>query len=233
VATSPEAVRAQLAVATTAASAEVVNAVAGVALERQVQAALTATQLIVPAYYDAAGSLAVAWYDERRDESSPSTSYSPTIIGDPETDWIEREVEKFRDDMAADLEIETQRMLDEAVRLAEKEIARGFRQTITVNAVADPDAAGWKRHARPEACKFCLMLEGKGAVYVRETATFAAHTSCHCIAGPEFGGKEIWAEATPMQYAASSRRAPTEEAQAERNAKLRAYLNENYPDAPG
>jgi hypothetical protein len=227
-ATAPEAVRAQLAIVTAAASSEVVNAVSGVALERQADAALTAVGLIVPGFYDAAGSLAVAWYDERRDESRPSTIYTPSIIGDPTTDWIERETAKFAETLQGDLEAEMTRMVDEITRLAEKEVARGFRDSITGNTHMDEDAIGWSRVARAGACKFCVMCASRGAVYREDTATFAAHKSCHCTAQPEFRNGTHGPEASVEQYlAAQSMRTP-----AQRNA-LRKYLNENYPDNRG
>jgi hypothetical protein len=227
-ATAPEAVRAQLAIVTAAASSEVVNAVSGVALERQADAALTAVGLIVPGFYDAAGSLAVAWYDERRDESRPSTIYTPSIIGDPTTDWIEREMAKFAETLQGDLEAEMARMVDEITRLAEKEVARGFRDSITGNTRMDEEAIGWSRVARSGACKLCVMLADKGAVYSDSTAIFAAHTDCHCAARPEFRNGEHGPEASVEQYLASSkRRTPAQ------RAVLRKYLNENYPDNRG
>lgn len=234
-ATSPEAVRGQLAVVTTAASAEIVNAASGVPLERRADAALTAAGLIVPGFYDAAGSLAVAWYDERRDAANPTTAYTPTIIGDPTTDWIDREAEAFRRSLdGADLEAEMRSMLDEVARLAEKEVARGFRDSILGNTRSDQDAIGWSRVARGGACKFCVMLAGKGSVYRSEsTAIFAAHKNCHCAAQPEFRNGDHGPEASVIQYEASSRRARDEGVQAARNAKVRAYLNTNFPDSRG
>ncbi|MGZ8723185.1 MAG: VG15 protein [Aeromicrobium sp.] len=219
---------------TAAAATEITNAAAGVALERQADAALSAVGLIVPAYYDAAGSLAVAWYDELRDESRPTTTYAPNIIGDPATDWIEREAAKFRATLdGGDLEREIQAMVDEATRLAEKEVARGFRDSILGNTRMDEDAIGWSRVARPGACKFCVMLSDKGAVYTEPTADFAAHKSCNCAARPEFVGGEHGPEASVVQYLASSKRSRDDRVQAERNARVREYLNEHYPDAPG
>lgn len=230
-ATSPEAVRAQLAVVTSTLSAEVVNAAAGVALERQAQAALAAVGLAVPGYYDAAGSLAVAWYDELRDESRPVSAYSPTIIGDPVTDWIDREAERLLRTLdGVDLEQQTQRMLDEIAALAEKEAARGFRDSMLGNTRQDADAIGWSRVAHPGGCKFCLMLAGQRRAFYRSesTAGFGAHTNCNCAARPEFEGGDHGPEATVEMYLASAkRRTPAQ------RTRVRKYLNENYPDAPG
>lgn len=227
-ATPPELVRAKLAEINEAASTDLLSIAALVGPEKRTTAVLDALPLVVPAYYDAAGALAVAWYDERRDEASPLTVYTPTIIGDPETDWIEREVAKFQKTIEADIEIETQKLVDEISRLAEKEVARGFRDTITGNTRMDEDAIGWSRVARPGACKLCTMIAARGAVFRENTAHFATHKSCHCAARPEFEGGEHGPEATVEQYLASTKRRT--EAQ---NAQLRAYLNQNYPDAPG
>lgn len=189
---------------------------------------LSALSLVVPSYYDAAGSLAVAWYDERRDESNPSTLFTPSIVGNPATDWIEREAAKFAKSLEADMEAEMQRMTDELLRLTEKEVARGFRDTILDNSRDDADAIGWSRVARPGACKLCRMAADNGAVYSQVTAFFAAHTDCHCAARPEFKGGDHGPEATVDQYIAARKRRT-----AKQRARLREYLNENYPDARG
>lgn len=227
-ATSSDAVRTQLAVVTATAATEISNAALGVAVERQVDAALAATSLIVPGFYDAAGSLAVAWYDQIRDESNPTSVYAPTIIGDPATDWIDREAEAFLRSIEADIEAETAAMLEEITRLAEKEVARGFRESITGNTRQDDDAIGWSRVTRPGACKFCVMLADKGAVYMESTANFSAHTDCHCAARPEFRNGDHGPEASVEQYIAAKKR----RSEADR-ARLRAYLNKNYPDSRG
>lgn len=231
-ATAPETVRAELAVLTASASREIATEAARVP-RQPVRAALEAAGLVVPAYYDAAGSLAVDWYEERREGSSPVTAYTPRIIGDPTTDWIEREVAKFGKELDAGLEDYSQRLLDESLRLAEKEIARGFRDSITGNTRMDADSIGWSRVARAGACKFCLMLAARGAVYREETADFAAHKSCNCATRPEFRGGEHGPEASVIQYVASSKRSTDPAVQDARNARIREYLNHNFPDAPG
>lgn len=238
-ATSPEAVRTQLAVITTAAAADIAAAVPEAPSESQVRAALSVLPVLVPAYYDAAGSLAVAWYDELRDESRPAAAYTPQIIGDPATDWIDREAERLLRELddkqsTPSLDLDMQRTFDEIVALAEKEVARGYRDSILGNTRIDADAVGWSRIARPGCCKFCAMLAGKGAVYRSEsTAIFAAHTNCHCSVQPKFRNGERGPEADVIQYAASAKRARTQREQDARNARVRAYLNKNYPDSPG
>lgn len=233
-ATPDSAVRATLADIQAKITGDIAAAAQSVPLERQADTAIAATRLIVPAYYDASGALAVAWYDELRSEANPTSVYVPSIIGDPETDWIEREVTAFRETLdAADLERETAALVAQTARLAGKETARGFRDSITGNTRQDEDAVGWSRVVRAGACKFCVMLADRGAVYRESTATFAAHTSCNCGARPEFRNGDYGPEANAIQYLASSKRARSETAQAARNARVRDYLNEFYPDLPG
>lgn len=227
-ATPAEAVRTSLAVVATTATAELLSVAEAVGPEKRVTAVLEAVPLVVPPYYDAAGTLAALWYDERRAEAKPRTVYSATIIGDPETDWIEREAAKFRRATEGDLEIEMRRMVDEVALLAEKEVARGFRDTVLGNTRSDADAIGWSRVAGAGACKLCTMIAARGAVFREETAHFATHKSCHCAARPEFRNGEHGPEATATQYLATSKRRT-----AAQNAQLRTYLNENYPDARG
>lgn len=236
---APEAVRAELVRVTNAAAADLAAATQQAAPPQRLSTALAVMPLIVPTYYDAAGALAVSWYDEIRDASHPSKHYAATIVGTPVTDWIEREVadlqKSLERDLAAlqksieaDVEAGTQRLLDEAARLMEKEVARGFRASVVGNAHDDEEAVGWSRIARPGACKLCTMLAARGAVYREATAHFAAHTDCHCAARPAFRNGEHGPEASVEQYLASSkRRTPAQ------RARLREYLNQHYPDAPG
>lgn len=253
--TTPSEVRAGLRVVTGAARADV-RAVAGAAGEdpAEVRAALfAATPLIVAEYANGSAALALDWYEELREVAEVVSRFVPrplTLVTDDDVraavagatkalheieQGFLREVEKTADEQIREALTESLELVELQV---EEQVVSGFTDTMTGNVEDDPDAVGWKRHARPEACKFCLMLAARGAVYTRETARFAAHGAftngkrtggnCMCIAGPAFGGQGIWAEATPMQYMASRRtRSP------EQRAALREYLNENFPDAPG
>lgn len=122
------------------------------------------------------------------------------------------------------LDVTTAQRLAEVVQL---ETARPYRDTITTNRRRDPASVGWRRVTTGSGCKFCAMLGSRGAVYKEATARFASHANCHCTAAPVFEGQD-GPEADVMQYVASKR----SRSDAER-AKLRDYLNQNYPDAPG
>jgi len=138
--------------------------------------------------------------------------------------------------------------------VVQPEVARPFRDTVIGNRRTDPDCVGWQRIAKGDACRFCLMLAGRGSVYKEATVNFAAHPHCDCTVQPVFYKREfipgdgqgnryygsqgqsgrfvlrqthVGPEATSMQYMASARaRTP------EQRAALRAYLEKHFPDSP-
>lgn len=73
----------------------------------------------------------------------------------------------------------------------QKRIVNAANLTVTESANQDPQARGWMRHTRPNACGFCKMVASRGAVYRKATATFACHESCYCTASPAWGGKPL------------------------------------------
>lgn len=188
--------------------------------------------LLIPSYYDQAGTLGVAWYEELREEARAETAYSPDLISQGKSDWIEIELQAYYDQALREVEAEADviaaKVVAEAEALVQKEVARGFRDTIDGNARRDPAAIGWSRHARPGACRFCRFLARDSAVYRTERgARFAAHPNCHCVARPEFEGGNHGPEADVLQYVASQRK----RTEAERR-QLREYLAERYPAEP-
>lgn len=105
-----------------------------------------------------------------------------------------------------------------------RHVMHGATDTIVGATRADPQAAGWRRVARPSACRFCRMLAGRGGVYRSEsTAQFSAHDWCFCACAPS------WDQDAPdmpaVAYVASRRR-PSD---ADRE-RVRAYLDEHYPE---
>lgn len=233
-ATSPPEVRAGLEVVTTAATVQIAAAAAEVPPDDVTSTLLEVVRDLVPGLYDAAGALAVAWYDDLRDEASPRLTYDPTIISEPNTDWIAREIDtlagQLQEQIDADIDAMAERLVAEAEALAQKEIARGFRDTVDGNTKRDPEAIGWSRHTRGAgACKFCVFMARGSVVYRSERAArVAAHTNCHCIARPEFENGQHGPEASVLQYVASQRKRTAKE-----RAALRDHLNRNFPDAPG
>lgn len=242
--TPPDRVRAALTVVTNAAAEDARTVAASGGSPEEIRAALfVAAPLIVSDYTDGASALALDWYEELRDAAAVTRPFTPVLV-QPAPDEEVRAivaattlalVEAPQPSTVPDpLETSLELLGGRLVEL----VAAGFRDTITENTHADPAAVGWRRFARPEACKFCKMLAAKGAVFTERTARFAAHGAvmggnrkggnCMCIAGPEFGGIDTWTEATPMQYVASRRKRTPKQ-----RAELRDYLNEHFPDAPG
>lgn len=254
-ATSPDAVRSGLQIVTRAARRDLREVAAAAPKDASgLRAVLfAATPLIVSEYVAGTAALALDWYEELRDAAQVASRFAPRPLALVTEDDVRaavatatealfeieqgfvREIEKSAEEQIREALTESLSLLELEV---EEQVVSGFTDTVTGNVEEDPDAAGWRRFARPEACKFCKMLAARGAVYTRETARFAAHGAvmggnrkggnCMCIAGPAFGGKDIWAEATPMQYLASKKRRTPEQ-----RAALREYLTENFPDAPG
>jgi hypothetical protein len=235
-ATSPDVIRRDLTVITGAAQADI-RTVANAAPNdpTDLRAALfAATPLIINEYADGAAALALNWFEELRNEAGVRTPFQAqplvTITEDDIAAMVARTTESIHD-LQRGIEQDIEKAVTESMAALEaemqREVAAGFRDTITGNSAQDPESPGWKRFAQAGACKFCEMLSARGAVYTEATARFAAHTSCSCLAGPAFGSHDF-VKATPMQYVASKRtRTPAQ------HAALRDYLNEHFPDAPG
>lgn len=71
-------------------------------------------------------------------------------------------------------------------RTAMRHALEGGRDTIAATVRADPSVRGFRRVTSGDACKFCTMLAGRGAVYSGATATFQAHDGCSCSAEPVY-----------------------------------------------
>jgi hypothetical protein len=73
----------------------------------------------------------------------------------------------------------------------QKRLVNAANLTIAESSKADPNARGYMRRTRPGACKFCIMVASRGAVYTRSSSTFACHEHCYCEAVPAWGGKAL------------------------------------------
>lgn len=225
-ATPPDEIRTGLTLVTSAAMAEVASAAQAGADPQVVRGILfDAVPLIVGSFADGSSALALDWYEELREEATPSTTFVPspvTLVPDL-SNAVAWATEPLRD-LEAEFEQALDASLERLLPEIQKEVAAGFWNTMTENVKEDPDAVGWQRYARAGACPFCRMLADKGAVYrSEETSRFAAHTTCHCVAKPKFRDGTRGEEASVMQYMASQkRRTPAQK------AALRAYLKANY-----
>ena len=181
---------------------------------------LEAMPWLISYYTDGSAALAADLFDDMRDMASPKGWFR----ADPVV--LDRTV-KIRNAVAWAVQPSENSNVTTVTKLAEivqNEIARPYRDTITLNSRRDPEAVGWTR-VSGDSCGFCRMLAGRGAVYKRETARFAAHGHCDCTAAPAFRGGDIGPEASVMQYTASKRsKTPAQQ------AAVRDYLATYYPD---
>lgn len=172
---------------------------------------------IVGYFSEGSAALAVDFYEEERERAGVTdrTFVTQFVVND-RTVRIRRGVAWAADPLFSDDEETAAGRLAEIVQI---ETARPYRDTILENRRRDPESVGWRRIPNPGACKFCRMLADRGAVYRQATATFAAHTNCHCSAQPVFGANDTGEEVGVMQYVASKRRRSEKE-----RLMLREYL---------
>jgi hypothetical protein len=232
--TPPDVVRAGLVVVTGAAQADLRAISRATSDPAEWRAAMfAAAPLVVSEYSPAAAALSLDWFEEIRSEAAVSGGFSPTprlnVTDEDVAAMVANVTESLRDIERQVAEQIEQMLADLTAQLelaVQKEVAAGFWDTVTENAAEDPDAVGWQRYAQGAACKFCVMLAHRGAVFTESTVRFAAHDGCSCLAGPSYDPAAP--KASAMQYTASKRTRTEKE-----RADLRAYLNHNFPDAPG
>ena len=175
---------------------------------------LAGVPAIVSEYQDGSAALAVDFYEEERERAAVRSPFTPELVVVDRTVKLRRAVAWSADPLFDDDELAAGERLAQVVQI---EAARPYRDTITQNRRRDPASAGWTRVPNPGACRFCRFLAAKGAVYKRDSALFAAHTTCKCSAAPVFKGGEQGPEATVEQYIASKRRRTPEQQAALRN----------------
>jgi len=176
---------------------------------------------VVGFYSEGSAALAADFYDDARVGVAGSYAAAPVLLD--RTVKIRRGVAWASEPLSVD---DDELAAARFAKLMRSEMARPYRDTILTNQKQDPAAVGWKRITRGSAsCTFCRMLAARGAVYRKDTATFAAHDDCMCTAAPVFKGSAVGPEANTVQYMASKRRRTPKE-----KAFLRDYLAGNFPD---
>lgn len=100
----------------------------------------------------------------------------------------------------------------------QKRLVNAANLTVTHSAAEDPQARGWMRKTRPNACGFCLLVASRGGVYTKASSTFACHEHCFCTAVPAWGGQEL-----PVQPYKPSPRQST----AADRARVRQWIKDN------
>lgn len=183
--------------------------------------------VVYPDLVDTYGEAAAVWsadtYEEWRDAEQVSGRYTPTPARVAELDQIEANVRYAVGALygADPNEAATLALLAGSLT---RHITAAAGNTMQSNAQEDPQAVGWRRVARPSACRFCRMLEGRGAVYRRATARFKSHDNCRCAVAPWWD----WDAPEPIETAyRASQRTVTD---ADR-ARVREYLA-GMDDAP-
>lgn len=173
---------------------------------------------VVVAYGEASAALAADAFDDERARLSVPGTFRAELVVEDRTVAVRRAVAWAAEPMFTGEGDMSQRLSG----LVQEEVARPYRDTILTNTHRDPQSIGWRRNAG-DACPFCRMAADKGAVYRRETATFAAHDNCDCTASPVYLGSEPGPEASAMQYIGAKRtRTPRE------RKMLREYLDTYY-----
>jgi len=176
--------------------------------------------LITEQYGEAAAVLAADWYDELRAAEGVPGSFRAVLASPvPAVAPIEQvrfgAKHLFTDDPG--------QLLSFLEGQTSKYVLQPGRDTIQRSTVADPAARGWHREVRPGACKFCLLLHGRGGVYTEQSVRFAAHHHCHCVGVPSWDADAP--EVPASAYVASKRTSRMSPQQrAEHNRALREYM---------
>lgn len=141
---------------------------------------------LVSDYGDTAATLSAEWYDEYRSDLDVQGSYDADL---PDLSLGAEALAGWGSSLAQD---DWDSALAQISGGLVKRVMVASRETITENTFRDPQAEGWQRYARPDACGFCVLLASRGSVFrTRGTADFGAHDSCHCVAVPKFGGRPV------------------------------------------
>jgi len=193
-------------------------------------ALLEAVPLLTTVHGESAAVIAADWYDEMRALQRIPGRFRARMAPPVPVEVVESRVRYGARHLFTETPDQTLRFLDNATS---EYVLQPGRDTIQQSAVADPRAVGWHRETRPSqsyasGCGFCQMLAGRGGVYKWESAPFAAHGNCQCVAVPSWDAD---AEEVPVSaYVASRRTAQMSAAEkARHNAYLRDYVNAYFP----
>lgn len=140
---------------------------------------LDLTPELVARYGGLNGDLAAEWYDDVRPAYGDGYTAAPAVVASAER--VQGSV-RFA---AGELWTAPPNVLVVMEGMLRRLVLETARNTIVDGVADDPEGVGWQRQVRPNACKFCRMLAGRGGVYRSEkSVAFAAHDHCHCVAVP-------------------------------------------------
>lgn len=183
-------------------------------------ALLQFTPVLTAEYGELAAALAADWYDDLRALAGITDTFTAQLAGTVATDVVEARTRFGAQHLWTPVPDQTLSFLAGAT--AEYVLQPG-RDTIAHNAARDPRASGWHRQTRPGSCDFCRLLAGRGGVYKKVTAKFAAHGDCNCVAVPSWDASAQ--EVDVEQYVASERTSKMSDSQrSAHTARVRAFL---------
>lgn len=130
-------------------------------------ALLETVPLVLQPYVTAAGELSAVWYEDLRAASGVSGAFSSRVDTDVEQDRFDALVRFALSPLFGESDATVTSLMAGG---AERVVMNGSRDTIDLNARRDVASTAWSRVARPDACAFCKMLAGRGAVYRSEAA---------------------------------------------------------------
>lgn len=164
-------------------------------LDKSLPEWIAAVHAIIVRYGQMSATLAADHYEEARLAAKVRKPFHVTLPDDPPEGLVDTgmrwAVRNVWDRNPETLPERVQAAQTMAENVAIKDVVDLARIT-TVEAVhEDPEAVGWARVARPDACYFCRMLTTRGGVYTSETVKFRAHNGCRCTAEPVFKG-QLW-----------------------------------------
>lgn len=164
---------------------------------------------------------AAEWYGDMRSTLNVPGSFRPVMGATAAVEWVQRQVRFGAQHLFTSTPGQMLLFLEGPVI---RYTLEGGRNTIIESVAADPQAVGWQRIARPDACKFCRFLMSNGAVYkTADTASFAAHQDCKCVAVQSWDADAP--EVPARVYEASKRTSGMSPQQREKHrANIRGYL---------
>lgn len=175
-------------------------------------------------YGSAAATLGADWYDEMREIAGAAGRFRAVPISLPDQGRLDALVGvgtqplfPRESDVAPD-PVTAKALVDGSFQ---RLVADMDRDTVRGSLILDPQAKGWARQTTGLSCPFCVMLAGRGAVYAAETANFASHDNCDCLAVPTFGG-----DPREVKPYTPSQKIKTQEQRDKNNRRLREYLNQ-------
>jgi len=163
------------------------------------QALFDAVPGVVQKWNLAAASVAADWYDELRDSAEVAGRFTAVVpdLGDQGAEalagWgVEGLTVPLAGEPPASTDYPALNVGSAQSRVEgglQKRLVNAANLTVTESADRDPRARGYMRRTRPGACRFCVMVASRGAVYTKASSTFACHEHCYCEAVPAWGGK--------------------------------------------